>query len=206
MPIGAAIGGASASLIGNGIASGEQATASKNALNYQKQIRTDIQPYMTAGTDALSRISDPNKMAANYVQSPGYQWALSQGENAVTTNKATNELLRSGSAMEGLNNYAQGAASQDFNNWWNQQYDVANLGKSAEGVAAGVADNSSSIAQQAGTNAANSTIAASNNVGNLAGSLAQLFQNPNTGGSSSYTSLGSPGTAGASATLTMPGS
>lgn len=181
MPIGATIGaaaiGGAATLGAGAAASNAQAKSASNALDYQKQIRTDVQPYLNAGTSALGEISDPNAIAKNYVQSPGYQWQLSQGLNAVSTNKATNELLRSGSAMEGLNNYAQGAASTDFNNWWNQQYDMANLGKSAEGIAAGVADNSSNIAQGAGTAAANSDITTGNNVTNLSGSLAQILGN-----------------------------
>lgn len=190
MPIAAAIAGvvgAGASLAGSLTASHDQANAAKNALAYQQQIRSDVQPYLQAGTSALGNISDPNKLAANFVQSPGYQWALTQGQNSVLQNKAMNGLLRSGGAMKSLDAYTTGAASQDFNNWWSQQYDIANLGQTAEGKAAGVADNSSNIAMNAGANAGNAAIGMGNQIGNLAGSLAGLFNPQQTaGGGSSY--------------------
>lgn len=167
-------------------ATNAQSDAAKNALDYQKQIRTDITPYMTAGTGALGRISDPNALAKNFMASPGYNWALQQGQQGVLQNSASNGLLRSGGAMKALDSYTTGAASQEFNNWFGQQESIANMGLKGEGIAAGVADNSSNIAMNAGANAGNSAIGIGNNIGNLAGSLSSLFGGKGGGFTSSY--------------------
>lgn len=194
MPIGAAIGAtvvsAGASLAGTAIASHNQSKAASNALQYQQQIRSDVQPYLTAGKNALGMIDNPNALAANYTSSPGYKWALGQGENAVLQNKAMNGLLRSGGAMKALDTYATGAASQDFNNWWTQQYDIAKLGSDAEGTAAGVANNSGNIQLNNAAQQGNAAISTGNQIGKLSGSLASLFGSNNQGASS----YGTPGT------------
>lgn len=195
MPAADAIGGAAQA--GASIyAANQQADAAKNALNYQKQIRTDVSPYLSAGTDALGRISNPNDLSKNFTASPGFQWALQQGQQGVLQNSASNGLLRSGGAMKSLDAYTTGAASQEFNKWFDQQSSIANMGIKGEGIAAGVADNSSNIAMNAGANAGNSAIGIGNNIGNLAGSLSSLFGNKGGGGSSSYDPSMNPVNAG----------
>lgn len=187
MPIAAAIGAAVVSA-GVGIYSANKAadaskTASNNALGYQQQIRGDVKPYLDAGTAALRDLQSPNAFMA----SPGYQFRLSQGLNAVGTNKAVSGLLRSGGALKAVNDYAQNTASNEFGNWWNQKMGIVNAGLGAEGSAAGVANNSSNIALTNGSNQGNAAIATGNLVNSGLGSIEDLlsrYQTTNTNASS----------------------
>lgn len=61
---------------------------------------------------------DSNKSAiGNYQQSPGYQFQQQQGQNAVTNNAAASGMLNSTQFANGLLNYSQGLANNDY-----QQY------------------------------------------------------------------------------------
>lgn len=99
-------------------------------------------PYLTAGTGAentLSNLYGNNGTAAqttaqgNFQTSPGYDFALKQGLNAVNANAAAMGNPLSGNNEEAINNYAQGAASQQYNNYVNQLQNLANTGQSAAG-------------------------------------------------------------------------
>lgn len=177
MPVGAAIGVSGALGAGASIYGASQASdASSNALK-QQQANSDkawssVNPFITAGTDALSKLQTP---ATSFQASPGYQFALDQGENAVTQNKAVNGLLKSGSALKAVGNYAQGQADQQYNNWWTQQAGLASQGISAAGVGAGVTAGANA---NIGTNAANqgnASISTTNSLGNLSGSALTSF-------------------------------
>lgn len=168
MPVGATLGAAAisagASIYGTSTAANDQKQAAAQAMQYQ-------QPYVNAGDTAIAQIDNPNTIMQNYQQSPGFQWGLQQGENAVNTSSAMNGLLRSGGAVKALDSYATGAADQDFNNWFGQQESMANLGSSA-------AANASNIATGAGKTAATAAITQGSNVGNTGGALASMLTNP----------------------------
>lgn len=53
---------------------------------------------------------------------PGYKFRMSQGLDAVQSSAAARGGLYSGAAMTGVNNYAQGQASQEYGNWYNRAY------------------------------------------------------------------------------------
>lgn len=53
-------------------------------------------------------------------QYPGYQFALQQGENAITNNASALGTTGSGATGAALNNYAQNSAQQDYSNVYNQ--------------------------------------------------------------------------------------
>jgi hypothetical protein len=53
--------------------------------------------------------------ADNYTQSPGYQWQLQQGMNAINSSQAHRGAMDSGATLKSLARYAQGLALQDFN-------------------------------------------------------------------------------------------
>lgn len=189
MPVAGAVAGiasAGSSIAGTIGAAGAQKDAAKAAQAQQAKVNTDAQPFLAAGTQALGRISNPNALLQNFQTSPGYQFRMQQGLDAVNQSKAQNGLLRSGGAVKALNDYASGTASSEFGNWWNQQMGLVGTGEKGLATEGGVADNSSNIALANGAQQGNASIALGNNVGNLAGSLATLLQPKAAGGGSSY--------------------
>src|SRR5579863_4685737 len=54
--------------------------------------------------------------AAQAEQTPGYQFQLQQGENAMQNSAAAQGGLLSGRTLASLNNYAQGTASENYQN------------------------------------------------------------------------------------------
>lgn len=189
MPIAGAVAGiasAGSSIAGTVSAGISQGNAAKAAQAQQAHVNADAQPFLQAGTSALGRISNPNALLSNFQTSPGYQFRMQQGLDAVNQSKAQNGLLRSGGATKALNDYASGTASSEFGNWWNQQMQLVNTGEKGLATEGGVADNSSNIALANGAQQGNSAVALGNNVGNLAGSLATLLQPKAGGGGSSY--------------------
>lgn len=91
-------------------------------------------PYRDAGKMALGNLQDPNKF---FQTSPGYQWRMDQGMEQVAQNKAVNGLLKSGGALKDLNTYAQNNASGEFGKWWDQNFNLGQLGLQATGMGSG---------------------------------------------------------------------
>jgi hypothetical protein len=138
-----------------------QLQAQREALAYQQKVRDEniayAQPFQQLGQQGLNALSDPTK---NFTASPGYQYRLNQGLEGVTNNYATRGLLNSGSALKGLNDYAQNQASNEYGNWWGQQMGLVGVGQNALGAITGTnsqfANNASDLALAGGqTNALN---------------------------------------------------
>lgn len=72
--------------------------------------------YNTPGYQLLG-----NNQAQQFQASPGYQYAVNQALGQVQQNASARGLLESGAALRGMTDRAQGMASQEYNNWWNQQ-------------------------------------------------------------------------------------
>lgn len=162
---------------GLGQASAARSAAKTSAANlaYQKEQQGKVwsaaDPYMKAGAGAVANLTDPNA----FMTSPGYQFRLQQGLEGVTGSKAVNGLLRSGGALKAVNDYAQGAASDEFGRWHGQQMGVANLGLSGVGIGAGVANANSANSAADATNRANAGFAGANAWSGIAGSLGGAF-------------------------------
>ena len=199
MPIAAVIG-AGASLYGASQQAGAaqdaaaaSAKATKASLQLQRDIynqnRTDQEPWRLAGVNALGQLANPN---ANFSASPDYQFRLNAGLEGVTQNRAVNGMLQSGSALKGLNDYAQNTASNEFGNWWNRQAGLANVGQTANAANAqsgsSYANNSQNAlmqnAQQQGQSSYYAANANAQGVGALAGAIGWGVQNYPWGGSS----------------------
>lgn len=73
---------------------------------------------------------------------PGYQFRLQQGQQALERSAAARGMNLSGAALKGANQYAQGLASQEYNNaygrWANDQQNLYNrlMGLSQQGLGA----------------------------------------------------------------------
>lgn len=59
--------------------------------------------------------------AEDFTQSPGYAWARDEALRGANASYAGRGLLKSDSAVKGIMGRAQGLASQEYNNWFNQQ-------------------------------------------------------------------------------------
>lgn len=116
-------------------------TQGANAINSAtQQAQANYAPYLTAGNQAentLSNLYGNNGSSAqttaqqNFANTPGYQFALNQGLNSINANAAAMGNPLSGNNEEAINNYAQGAASQNYNNYVNQLQNQASGGLTA---------------------------------------------------------------------------
>jgi hypothetical protein len=136
----------------------------------------------------------PNANYSNFYNSPGYQFSLQQGENAINKSAAASGGLYSTNTTAALGNYAAGAASTQYNSYINQLLSMAGLGNAAAsgvGTAAtatgqGVANtlqnagNASAAGQLGSANAFTNALGMLNNNNGLLGALMGGGQPPST--------------------------
>jgi hypothetical protein len=173
---GAALVGAGISAYGANSAANTQADSANKASAQEMQMYNEnvqrLQPWTQAGSGALSELTGllgSNGMngalttpfsAQQYQQSPGYQWQLQQGGQAVTNAASAMGGVQSGNTLKALTSYGQGLANQDYyqaqgayQNWQNQVYGmlsgVSNTGANAAGQTAGLG---ASVANSVGQN------------------------------------------------------
>jgi hypothetical protein len=127
----------------------EQEQAEQKGINFlgqeQQQGMANYSPYLSAGSTASGTLSSllgtPGSglltpwsqqftapTAAQAAQTPGYQFQLQQGLNAAQNSAAGQGSLLSGRTLADLNNYAQGTASTNYQNTFNNaltQYNSA---------------------------------------------------------------------------------
>jgi hypothetical protein len=181
------------------------ATNSANALQEQEynQTRDDQAPYRVAGYGALNTITqdqangtgfaapwDPSNLAST----PGYQFTLDQGNQAIQRSAAAQGGLLSGAAGKAMDQYSTGLASQTYNQQYqnylagsnqsfNQLASVAGLGQNSLSTTAAAGQNTANQVGQntiAGqTGAANATasgmVGASNSLSSAGGSLGNYY-------------------------------
>lgn len=172
---GAVIGGVIASNASQS-AAGTEANAANNATQTQLQMfnteEANAKPWLTSGQNALNTLNaDMPSLTKpfttqDFQTSPGYQFQLSQGEQAMQRSAASRGLLNSVGTQQNLNNYAQGAANTDYQqalqNYMGQNAQTYNMlsGMSNQGLSAASLTNSA--AQNAGNNISANTIGAGN--------------------------------------------
>ncbi len=88
------------------------------------------QPYIDAGHNSMNQlqnqygglVNDPNamynKIASGYQHSPGYDWQVGQGTNAVNNAAAAGGMIGSPQHQQQSAQMTQGIANQDFNNYF----------------------------------------------------------------------------------------
>ena len=163
--------------------SGKAASAQKKAAELQAQTAKDTltsqqaiaAPYTTAGAYGVNELArqlgvagdsssagygslmkdyDPSTFAAD----PGYGFRMAEGQKALERSAAARGGLLSGSAMKGTLNYAQGLASQEYQNAFNRytaQRDTRyNMLRGLTDVGAGAAGSMVGAAGTAGANTA----------------------------------------------------
>lgn len=203
--IGAGALSAGASLIGSQSAANAQTQAADKASQTQMDMfnkaQKNLAPYMAAGTQAqnmltaqLPDLTKPIVMdQASLEKTPGYQFQLTQGLKSTQNSAAARGLGVSGAAMKASDAYAQGLASsnyqQQFNNALTNKTFTLNAltGQQSlgENAAAGVGNQGiatgNSIASNivgAGNARGAADIAAGNAVGGLGNSALSAYLTP----------------------------
>ncbi len=82
---------------------------------------------------------NPSDQFANFFSSPGYQFTLSQGMQAINRGAAASGNLYSTNTLGALDKFAQGTASQQYNNYVNQLMNLAGIGSSANAATSAAA-------------------------------------------------------------------
>lgn len=207
----AALGGAYMSKRGAEKGAAAQAGAAEAAAQLQHQRylqnREDFAPYRQVGTQALRSLADLSGLNgsadfSSFERSPGYQFRLQQGEQALNRAAAARGRLDSGATMQDLMRFGQGIASEEFGNYSNRLASLAGIGQSATGstanLGAAAATNQGNALMQMGNARASGYAAGANainqGIGNLAGmyGLYRTFQGGGTPNSLSIANVRSP--------------
>lgn len=118
-----------------------QAQSARDAQALQMQMyqqsRSDLAPYMNFGAGAIPKLesiyglngrpADPT----NFNLSPDYQFTFNEGERALNRSLAAKGELVSGNALKAATRFGQGAASQQFGNYFDRMSRIAGMGQSA---------------------------------------------------------------------------
>lgn len=88
-----------------------------------------FRPYSQAGQQALANMQAPSLEALQ--NDPGYQFRLQQGQQALERSLAARGLGQSGAALKAAQEYGQGLADQTYNDFFNRQGQLADLGYGA---------------------------------------------------------------------------
>jgi hypothetical protein len=197
-------------------AQGQLQNSENQALGFQQNIlgqnQSNYAPYLSAGANATGNLNEmlgtPGQglltpwtntftapTAAQAEQTPGYQFQLQQGENAIQNSAAARGGLLSGQTLADMNSFGQGLASTNYQNTFNnalQQYNSAY----------NTFQNNQNNTYNRLFGMSNQGLNATGQMGNLNQMGAQNFGNITTGTGADIASLyGAQGSAAASGTL-----
>lgn len=189
------------SLLSGGLNYFGQDQAQKDLIDSQKQSLAGLAPYLKTGATAEGMLAGKlPQLTAGFTpgdlsQDPGYQFNLSQGNNALTNRLAATGGLDSGAALKEAQQFGQGLADTTYNNAFNrnlasnaQQYNILS------GTATGgqnAANTASDINTNIGEAGAAGTLGKTNTITNtlsalLSGSGARRIVGYNPNGSPIY--------------------
>jgi hypothetical protein len=175
----------------------------------------NLAPYLQAGGQGLSELTsglapggnlstgfDPSTI--DITKDPGYQFRLAQGLKAVQASAAARGGATGGAAMKELNNYAQGQASQEYNNAYSRDFNTfeSNQGNlynrlmALTGIGQGATNSADTAAQLLGSGLSSNTLGTAQQYGNFGMEGAQIAGNALTGGANA-TAAGTIGSANA---------
>jgi hypothetical protein len=106
----------------------------KDYQNFSNQVNAGafnnqaFNPTQQGNYQAPSAYQDKGFSLAGLAQDPGYQFRLQQGLGAVQNSAAARGMLHSGNTLAGLNDYAQGFASNEANNAFNRYTNQRDFG------------------------------------------------------------------------------
>ena len=146
-----------------------EAQSAADQLKLQREIwekqQADYKPYLEQGTygiNTLGALMRPNADTSAILKNdPSYQFRLKQGQQALDRSSAARGMGYSGAQMKAAQDYGQGMASTEFQNYYNRLAGLAQGGQQAAG----------SMAQAGGQYANN----ASNTFGNLSNAQTSIL-------------------------------
>lgn len=209
-----ALGGGVASMMGANAQASAANQAAANQMAMYKQTRSDLLPFMQGGAGAFAGLAglapgmtqnlgssqnmlanllglnggNPQSMLANLEQTPGYQFAFGQGQQALDRSAASRGLLLSGGQVKDATNYGQGMASQLYQqtignltgygqNQFSNLYNMANLGENAAAQTGAQGQTAASNAGQFSMSGAQATAGGYMGMANAFGGPNGVFQN-----------------------------
>ncbi|MDR2214620.1 MAG: hypothetical protein LBE59_02125 [Nevskiaceae bacterium] len=136
-------------------------------------------------TGSGSTSSGPD--ASPFFTSPGYAFNLAQGQQAIERSAAARGGLASGNTLAATSQFAQGLASQEYNNYVNQLMAQAGLGQTATNTAvnagANAAGNMANINMAAGNARASGIMTAGTGINNaIQGGISNYLMSQYMGG------------------------
>ena len=201
----ASIGSAAIGSSAAGDAANAQVQAANTAANTQLSMynstKQSLSPFTSLGSNAFTQLASifgfggngstaPNMTAltSQLQQTPGYQFALGQGTQALDRSAASRGLDLSGGQLKDLTNYGQGLAlSNAYQPYISQLNSAAGLGESAAAMTgnlgASAANGIASSQLAAGQASAAGTVSTANILGSGLNQFANSFNNPNLGSS-----------------------
>lgn len=173
--------------IGSSLISGNaQKKAADGSIDWIKNVygdsKTNLNPFIQGGQQGLQSL-----LSNNYTQSPGYQYLKDEMTGAVDDRAANAGSYFSGGTNLDVARHVNGLAAQDYNNWWDNQMGLAQLGAQSASNLGGIGTSSLGSMNQALGNKADATSGMASGVLN---GIGQLF-GPTSG--SSYGNFGIPG-------------
>lgn len=170
-------------------ASDKAADASQSATNSsigeqraaRQEYQANIAPYTQAGTGSLATLQALNRGDfSSFEQSPDYAFTRDQGLAGLDRSLAARGGLNSGGADADRIRFASGLASQQYDNFYNRQYNLAAMGQNAiagqGSMAQSTANNIGNLLTANATAQGNAAIQQGNNYANTANQLGGAYQ------------------------------
>lgn len=89
----------------------------------QEQVREDLGPWREAGAEAMTDLqADVKAGPGEYEKSPGYQFALEEGQKAITNRASQHGNVLSGATMKAATRYGQDYATKDYDKFLDRYY------------------------------------------------------------------------------------
>lgn len=132
------------------------------------QGRSDIQPWLTTGTDALSKLAalyglkgfdgagneigsdTPGTGVEDFYKSPDYDFRFNEAMKGINANAAARKTLDSGATIKAAAKYAGNLASGEFNNYVSRLSALAGVGQNTATGAAASGQQYANTASQTG--------------------------------------------------------
>lgn len=133
-------------------------------------LATFAQQYGTSYSNEAPVAANPEDINDMLAATPGYQFALNQGTQAVARSQAAKGMLSSANTQVAMQNYAQGLASTTFNNYMSQLGSLTGLGAAAAGQVSNNYQNQGNTNAQLQQNAGNAYLNAYLNMASNAAS------------------------------------
>lgn len=159
LPIIAAGLGAAASMYGANRAARSQQRAADQQIAYSEEtrdlIRGDMAPYRQGGQQAQNALMFETGLGprpegyGGYQQSPGYDFRLGEGVNALDMSAAAGGDLFSGRTGKAITEYGQNFATQDYGNYLNRLSGLAGSGQNAAAASGTALTNNNAMVNQA---------------------------------------------------------